>query len=598
MTSTSTTATPPSDAVPRFRRIFTGRAGVIIAAAIVGTATGIASILFREAFAVIQRLAFGAALAAGTHVAEHAPIWIRLGLPVAGGLAVGLLAWFLLPDRRPHGVADVIEAGMLRGGAIPLRTGVLAAAASAVSLGAGASVGREGPMVHLGATLGTWLTTRLGLEPRWLRRMLACGAAAGVAASFNAPLAGAIFAAEVVVGRYTLHTFAPIVIASVAGTIVSRLWYGDAPGFSVPAVTLGSYWEVPVFGLLGIAAAGAAVLLIRSVGATAALYQRGHVHPIAQPVIGGLVVGAVAMVLPGVLGVGYETTSVALSGTMSIGIALALTAAKVIATGASLGSGFGGGIFSPALMIGATLGSAAGTFALQLFPDASAGPTAYALVGMGAVAAAVLGAPLSTTLIVLELTGNYPVTLAVMLATVIASVLVNEVWGYSFFSWQLKRRGIDPGVRRADALLAEMQLQPLAFDSLAAVEDDVPCRQIAGSERGATERIVVVDAQGNPLGTVAVLTIRNSAREPDEAPLRLGELERRNDPVVPPGASLAQALAALTENPAPAVLMPDPETPQRFWMIRRDDIMRAYHAILDRVYAEERGDFRSRSGGE
>jgi chloride channel protein, CIC family len=578
-------------------RWLSSRVGVVASAAVVGIAAGFASILFREAFALIQRLAFGRPLADDLGIAAQAPLWLRFALPGVGGLAIGVLTYVLIPGRRPHGVADVIEAGWLRGGQLSPRVGIASACVSALSIGSGASVGREGPMVHLGATLGSWLTQRLGLEPRWMRRMLACGAAAGVAASFNAPIAGAIFAAEVVVGRYTLHTFAPIVIASVAGTIVSRLRYGEAPGFSVPAVTLTSYWEIAGFVLVGLAGAVAAIGLIRSIAIVAAWHERLGVHPVARPMLGGLVVGLVAIAFPQVLGVGYETTSLAISGDLTIALALALTLAKIVATGASLGSGFGGGIFSPALLVGAALGSAAGSVAALLFPDLSAGPTAYALVGMGAVAAATLGAPLSTTLIVFELTGNYPVTLAVMLATVLASVLVNEVWGYSYFSWQLLRRGIDLSMRRVDALLTATPLEPIASDSLRTVPADLPVKQVPFGDRNLTDRIAVVDEQGRPVGTASASLVRAALAAGAEPEPRIGELELRRDPCLDPGANLSDALALLRTDPVPALLLRDAASADRLWLVTREDVMRAYHGVLDRVHAEDRGDFRDTEDG-
>ncbi len=557
----------------------------MLAAAIVGTAAGIASIAFREAFAALQSLGFGASLAHGVAAAAELPPLLRMAIPVTGGLLVGLLVWTLLPDRRPHGVADVIEAGLLRGGSIPLRTGLLAALASTLSIGCGASVGREGPMVHLGATLGSWLTTRLRLPASLLRRMLACGAAAGVAASFNAPIAGAIFAAEVVVGRYTLYTFAPIVVASVCGTIVSRLYYGDHPDFGVPPITLTSYLELPAFVLLGTLCAVMAIALIRAIEACQNLHGRCGVHPVLRPALGGLGVGLIAIALPQVLGVGYETTSVAIGGMLPVGLALMLVAAKLVATGLSLGSGFGGGIFSPALLCGAVLGCAIGSIAAALFPESSAGPTAYALVGMGSMSSAVLGAPLSTTLIVFEMTGNYPVTLAVMLATVTSSVLVNEVWGRTFFTWQLASRGIDTRIRRADALLAAVPAAEVADIEAQPVPAHADVAEVRSLIADAGPRaVIVIGADGRALGRLATEELA-SADETSAA----RDFVDSSWPVLPVGATLLDALSALRDSGADRAIVeiPQPGAPQR--LLTLQGAMDRYHDVLDRVYAEEHG---------
>lgn len=569
----------------RLELALAGRTGAVLAAAIVGTVAGVASITFREAFAALQSLGFGESLAKGVAAAAALPPLMRATIPVAGGLLVGVLVWTALPDRRPHGVADVIEAGMLRGGSIPLKTGLLAALASTLSLGCGASVGREGPMVHLGATLGSWLTIRLRLPASLVRRMLACGAAAGVAASFNAPIAGAIFAAEVVVGRYTLYTFAPIVVASICGTIVSRLYYGDHPDFDVPSVALTSYLELPAFALLGVLCAGLAIVLIRAIEACQNLHGRCGVHPMLRPAVGGLAVGLIAIAFPQVLGVGYETTSVAIGGLLPVTLALMLVAAKLVATAISLGSGFGGGIFSPALLCGAVFGCAIGSVAAALFPESSAGPTAYALVGMGSMSSAVLGAPLSTTLIVFEMTGNYPVTIAVMLATVTSSVLVNEVWGRSFFTWQLASRGIDTRIRRADALLAAIPAADVADIEARSVPAEANVAELHSLIADAgLNGWVVVGADGRALGRLAAEKLAAAAQT-----TAARDLVDAGWPVMPIGATLLDALSALRESGADRVIIETPQTGAPLPLLTLQRAMDRYHDVLDRVYVEEHG---------
>lgn len=518
------------------------RLQAILVAALVGLVAGLATVAFREAFGGLQALIFGGRLDEPGDLASTVPALVLVAAPTLGGLLTGLLCWRWLPGRRPHGVPDAIEAAALRGSQLPIGNGLAAAAASVVSLGTGASVGREGPMIHLGATLGAWLTRKLRLPQAFARRMLACGAAAGVAASFNAPIAGVIFAVEVVVGRYTLHTFAPIVVASVAATVVSRLVYGESSAFTVPPVEITSYWELPAFALAGVAGALVTLTLIRTVGLVASAFDGLRVPAWLRPAFAGLGVGLIALLAPQVLGVGYGTTSAVLSGELTLGLLAALLLAKLLATGLSLGGGFAGGIFSPSLMLGALTGSLLGIAAAMLYPGHASPQAVYTLIGMGAVAGAALGSPLSTTLIVFELTGNYPVTLAVMLSTVLSSVIVNDLWGHSFFSWLLSRRGIDLRMRRVDVLLQQERLQHLARQPLAGIRPDSLVR-------------------------------------------------------LPADATLATAVEELRKAPGqPLVVHGTEGDPSPEGLITAEEIMRAYQRVLDRVYAEEHGEIRPRSG--
>jgi len=245
-----------------------------------------------------------------------------------------------------------------------------------------------------------------------------------------------LFAGEVVIGHYALRTFAPVVIASVTGTAVSRAFYGDFPAFALPPHAITTYFELPAFALLGVLAGVTATVLMMGVFRAQALSVRLPGPAFLRPAVGGLAVGLIALVLPQVLGVGYGATDDALSGNMGLWLLLAVLVGKILATSISLGAGFGGGIFSPSLMVGAMLGGAYGIVATGLVPAVDAGTGAYTLVGMGAVAAATLGAPISTTLIIFEMTGDYELTLGVMLAVVVSTAITRQMLGRSFFTLQ------------------------------------------------------------------------------------------------------------------------------------------------------------------
>ena len=245
-------ADKPANAVTRWTRH--DQVVLTVLAVAVGALAGGAAIAFRHLIDMVQELGYGLGSDSGAldfmTLVSRLPWWQVLLVPALGGLFVGLFVQFFMPNRRPQGVADVMEANALRGGRMSMNTGLKAAVVSAVSLGCGASVGREGPVVHLGASLGSWVSKRLHLGRSPSRTLLGCGVAAAIAASFNAPIAGAFFALEVVVGHYALTAFAPVVIASVTGTIISRMYYGDFPAFILPALrTITSFWEFPAFAL-------------------------------------------------------------------------------------------------------------------------------------------------------------------------------------------------------------------------------------------------------------------------------------------------------------------------------------------------------------
>lgn len=422
------------------RRSFRERALIAIAAVLVGAVVGGGTIAFREGFAFLQSVFFGAPLATGAYLERELDLAVLLLVPAFGGLAMSLLSRYGLPDRRPQGVADVMLAAEEGGQPIRLRTGLVAVAASTISIGTGGPVGREGPMIHLGATLGGWIARCLKVDADIGRRMLSWGVAAGVAASFNAPIAGAIFAAEVVVGHYRANAFGPIAIASVSGTIVSRLYFGELNEFVVPEILIRSYAEVPSFLLFGVVCALASVAFIRLPSVIRSAWDVARVPALIRPVIAGVVLGLVACCFPQVLGVGYETTSLAVAGEMGATAALTIFVAKLAMTALYFGSGCAGGIFSPSLMLGALAGCVWAAGVAWLMPEIASSSSVYALVGMGAVAAATLGAPLSSVVIIFEMTGNYTITLAVLLATLTGSVIVNQLWGFSFFTWQLAER--------------------------------------------------------------------------------------------------------------------------------------------------------------
>lgn len=414
----------------------------------VGIAAGFAALIFRKAIHWLQTLAYGHedVRAVIDHAAGLPWYWLMI-VPTLGGLAVGLILHFFTDDGRVRSVADVIEGSALHEGRVEKRAGIASAVASWITLSTGGSSGREGPVVHLAAVLSSWVSNRINADGITGRDLLGCAVAAAVSASFNAPIAGALFALEVVLRHFAVHAFAPIVIASAAGTVINRLEFGDVTEFSLPeANALAFYVELPAFLLLGLVCGIVAVVLMKSVFWTEDLAN--HVQEATglprylRPACAGVLLGALAIWFPHIIGVGYETTTNALTSQLLLHEAIVFAILKVVAVAITIAGRMGGGIFSPSLMLGALTGLSFGMIATGVFPDVSGSETLYALAGMGAVAAAVLGAPISTTLIVFELTGDWQTGLAVMVAVSLSTALASRVVDRSFFLTQLERRNV------------------------------------------------------------------------------------------------------------------------------------------------------------
>ncbi|PLW75533.1 chloride channel protein [Cohaesibacter celericrescens] len=411
-------------------------------AIVIGMLVSCAAIVFRLGIGAVQWLWLGTNSESILTAVQNTPAWVVILAPTIGGLVVGLFLEYVHPIKRAEAVADVIEARAHGGKGLRFWQGLDSAAVTIISLGAGASAGREGPIVHLGASLAKMLCEAFSLTPASKKTLLACGVASAVSASFNAPIAGVLFAHEVILGHYALTAFVPIVLASAMGTMLSRLYFGDIAAFDIPAYQITSYWEMPAFALLGLTCAFVAVLFQFTLMGTDWVARHVKMPLPLRPVIGGFLIGCIALYYPEILGVGYEATDKALHQQLPLAMLFGLIIAKTAATAITLASRFGGGIFSPSLYVGAMTGGTFGLIAAQVFPDMASSHGLYAILGMGAVAAAVLGAPVSTTMIVFELTGGYALSIALLLTVSIATGITLALHGRSYFHWQLEMRGI------------------------------------------------------------------------------------------------------------------------------------------------------------
>lgn len=565
-----------------------------VLAVVIGVAAGLAAIVFRLAIDLTQRGTFGFGGERVATLAGELAWWHLLLVPAAGGLMIGLFVHYFMPGRRPLGVADVIEASALKGGRMGLADGIKAAAVSAASIGVGASVGREGPVVHLGASLGGWLAARLNLGRGLSRSLLGCGVAAAVAASFNAPIAGSIFALEVVVGHYALSAFAPIVIASVTGAIVSRMHYGDFPAFSPPQEwVIVSFWEFPAFALLGIVCALVAIAFMRSVMIAEQAIARIPLPGWSLPAVAGLTTGLMALVFPQVLGVGYEATDSALSQLYPLWLLLALLAVKTLATVFCLVAGFGGGVFSPSLFMGAMVGGAFGSVATSFFPDLSSGQGAYAMVGMGAVAGAVLGAPISTILVIFELTSGYALTIAVMIATVIASTITQHLHGASFFHRQLERRGLSLGQGPEVNLLRATRVHSVMDSGAQTIDMEAPLAEVReGLKAAPWGQLFVVDGNGCLAGTITLNDLDEAAFDRShDADWTARDVTRPEPAMLAVDDDLITAVDLFRESgEAHLPVVSDRQSQTLVGVAHEHKVVTSYHEAVIRARAEERGE--------
>ena len=417
-------------------------------ALMIGIAAGLAAVLFRYGILLLQTKIYGVEDVTKLHsFAANLPWYWVLTIPMIGGVAVGIILHNFTSDGRVRSVADVIEGAALNEGRVEKKAGVASALSSMITLGTGGSTGREGPVVHIAAMISSWVSNLIRADGITGRDLLGCAVAAAVSASFNAPIAGALFALEVVLRHFAVHAFAPIVIASAAGTVINRLAFGYTAEFALPGTTaLEFYAELPAYLILGLVCGLVAVTLMRCVfwadDMESRLQSRLGLPYWIRPAFAGALLGLLAIWFPHIIGVGYETTSAALTGKLLLHEAIVFTMIKVAAVAITMGGRMGGGIFSPSLMIGALTGLAFGLIATSVFPEISGSHTLYALAGMGAVAAAVLGAPISTTLIVFELTGDWQTGLAVMVSVSLSTALASRLVDRSFFLTQLERRNI------------------------------------------------------------------------------------------------------------------------------------------------------------
>lgn len=430
-------------------------------------------------------------------------------IPALGGLLAGPIVLLFPAEAKGLGVPEVIESAALREGLIRPRTIALRAVAASISIGSGGSAGREGPIAQIGAAIGSSVGQLLKWSGSRVRLLVGCGTAAGIAATFNAPLAGMMFALEIVLGEYTLRAFSPLLVATVVATAISRAALGVAPAFRAPAYQLASFGELVlcmVLGLLcGVAARGFARLLFACKDWFDDALPR--IPRVLKPALGGLVVGCIAVFFPHVLGNGYSVLSGALEGNLPIYLMALLVFFKMGATATTLGSGGSGGIIAPSLFIGAMLGGAFGSVVHGILPAWTAPKGAYALIGMGAVLAAAAHAPLTNILLLFELTDGHSLIIPVALACLVAYAVARHMDADSIYTWKLTRRGVNLSGGREVSILGSIFVKDVMEPRPELIPQGMSLREtrrLLEEARGVD--LPVVDDEG---GLVGLLSLRD-----------------------------------------------------------------------------------------
>jgi len=533
-----------------------------------------------------QRLSEGIALA----------WWRVLVVPTVGGLLAGCAA-ALIRRSRDRETVDAIEANALFGGKMSLTDSMSLTFLTMISAGFGASVGMEAGFTQLGSGFASRVGQRLRVRRGDLRTLVGCGAAAAIAAAFNAPLAGAFYAFELVIGSYSSAVLAPVAMAALFATLVVREVFGAESIFAVDAAVHIAGFDYVLFAGLGVAAAGIAVATMTGVTWIERIFRRLNVPSWIRPCVGGIVVGLIAMVFPQVLGSGHGAVQLSLDHAFPAGVLLGLIAAKGLASAISVGSGFRGGLFSSSLLLGSVYGGAA-VVILQAavsalgFSDVALDATAYMLVGTSSVAAAIVGAPVTMILLVLELTGSLPAALGVMVGVIIASVVVRLSFGYSFATWRFHVRGVpirggyDVGWVRdltANGLMRrDIQTVPLGM-TVAEFRAKFP---LAGPKR-----VFVIDTDQRYRGIVLTADVHNPDLGDKSAESTIDGMRHAEDLFLLPYQNIRDALNRFSGAEVETLAVLSGTTERRvLGFITEGYALRRYNQELERSRAEELGD--------
>ncbi|MEA3465841.1 MAG: chloride channel protein [Thermodesulfobacteriota bacterium] len=493
-----------------FRRQAGGRKVIVLllVAALIGLVTGTLAVAFR--YLLQQSIQLFWTQSYDVVAATALMPWYQIMLiPVCGGLLLGPIVEFFAPETRGAGVSEVIESVVMREGDIRHRTTLMKMFSTLLSLGCGASVGREGPVVHIGSSVGSSLAQLLRMSPEWKRVFLACGASAGIAATFNAPMTGMLFAAEIILVDFQVNYLSQIAVSAVTATVVSHHFLGSFPAFNVPHFQLLSYWEIPLYLALGLLAGLLSILFIRSISKVEDLFEAATVPRWLRPAIGGVVVGGLAVFCPRALGVGYLAINQVLDAELLPVLMLTILAAKFISTTCSVGAGFSGGIFAPSLVMGGLLGGVFGSVLHGFAPEYVANFPVYGLVGMAAMVSGTTLAPITAIFTIFELTYNFEIILPLMTSCIASLVVVQTFYGLSIYETRLVRKGVKIVRGRDITLLRSLRVaQYMDVDYQQVVEGLPLGKLVALAQESQYPHFVVVNDQQQMVGMLSMRDLK------------------------------------------------------------------------------------------
>jgi CIC family chloride channel protein len=479
---------------------------MVLIAVLVGVCAGYGNLVFRFLIAFVQDLFYGTKSEYVLDALKAAPVYKIVLVPAVGGLMVGFIS-IMFKFAKGHGVPDVIKAIALNRSISPA-IAIIKAVSSAITLGTGGSAGREGPIVQIGAAIGSGVGKVFNFSSSRMKTVVACGAAGGLAATFNAPIGGAMFAAEVLLGEFGLKTFSPIIISSVIATVVSRAYIGDHLTFEAPEYIIHSIFELPLYAIMGMLCAFIGVIFIRTFYRFEEKFEAIALPSWLKPAVGGLLMGCVALASRDVMGVGYDTIDSILRHETGFFLII-LVFLKIIATSLTLGSGGSGGLFVPSLYIGAATGGFFGWLVNLIFPTMTGGPGAYGLVAMSAMLAATIRAPLTAMLIIFEITQSYTVILPLMMTAIVANIFAGWLEKESIFTWILTKQGVRIRKGAEESVLEKLHVGDVMMKDVTTFREDTPFRQVLESVKLANHTYFpVLSSEGYLVGMLSLDNIR------------------------------------------------------------------------------------------
>ena len=567
----------------KFRSILMFDQNMLILAALLGFLAGFASTFFRWMIEFFESIFSVKGFSLAGIPPQTYPFLLPL-MPMLGGLFIGLICKYFPNAVKENGVHKVMYAVALNDGKVRKRTIASCAVTSSITIGSGGSAGREGPTVQIGAAVGSTIGQLLHLSTERMRVLVGCGAAAGIAASFNAPLAGVLFALEIILGDFAIHTFSPIIIASVIGTVTGRALEGNEVTFNVPVHELVHPTEIIFYLALGMLCGIVARLFTFMYFYVQQIFEEKINMPdLYKPAIGGLIVGMVSIFMPQILGNGYDVMEQALTGQMFWGLAFLLVFMKIICTSITLGSGGMGGVFAPSLFIGAMVGTAFGSSVHFIFPTLSASAETYSVVGMGAVAGAVMQAPLTNILMLFELTNDYTLILPIMATCIAASYTYQRFTKHSIYMQNLLNKGINIRHGREASIMNSIKVQDVMSTDITTIAQEMPFRKILETiSYSKNFYFPVLDNRGDMTGILSFSDIREVIFEEQLGDLLVaGELANTKVYSLTPQQNLNEAMEIFSQldvDQLPVVRSEDKL--KVIGMLTRGDMMASYNRAI------------------